>query len=475
SKDSGPSPERGSTKPAKTAKSPSSRPAPAKQTTAKSHTPNEAKFQVKLASAEVSTKNIDKNAPQQQVKELITSTDDQTASVLALTNQVNHLENQLVQLQTQLSKLNIQLVQARSLPRPPVKAEQENGLPPTALALAALLFGALFTGVAMHYRERLIPKRFRTPQRDEPGPPHRATVGQKAQPQPPEPMPQGHAPAPHPDEDDARNIAGLSTSAISVAFSGSILDETNLYLSSGHTNKAITLLEEHLNESEDDIHVWIKLFELYAEQGAQDRFAALMPSFQQAFGGDLETQEKIRGIGRALDPDNPLYFAEEEKENLDFDQLAAEAPQMETGLAEIAPAIEEGAAISPPSPPISAVAEETVEPETPAVEPETAHSDDMLPLEIPLEFNIETQKEIKNSSMNLASLPPDDSTAEDASAVNEEAPLELPPLEFSISPPEGAILNGEPLSAPDEEAIALDALPKLLEEPDLPPLGLPKS
>lgn len=452
-----------SAKPLKAAKSPS--PGPTKHMEAKPST--DEKYQVRLASGETPAKGADKNSPQQQVKELITSTDDQTASVLALTNQVSRLESQLAQLQTQLGKLNKQLALARPLPPSPAKTKQDNVLAPTALVLISLLLGALFTGVVMYFRGRLIPKRFRTSPPDETEAPYRTTPRDKNTLPPPATRRQESAPATRPDEDDSRNIAHLDANAISVAFGGSILDEVNLYLSSGHTSKAIAHLEEHLNENQEDIQAWIKLFELYAAQGATASFAALRPAFTQTFSEDFDAREKIRQIGRALDPDNPLYFAEEEKENLDFDRPEAKIPMEKASRSGIAPAIEtENEAAAPPPLPDPAPVE-PVMPEAPVAEPEP---DDTLLLEIPLEFDLEVQEKTENEDVDLTSVPPSS-----ANEKTEAPPLELPPLEFTLNPVEGESAVAEPASSHAGKKTTLDALPELLDEPDLPPLELPKN
>ncbi|GAP36573.1 FimV/HubP family polar landmark protein [Piscinibacter sakaiensis] len=120
------------------------------------------------------------------------------------------------------------------------------------------------------------------------------------------------------DTREASSVAptgGASTSSM-MNYSLSQLDaigdvdpvaEADVYLAYGRDLQAEEILKEALRTTPERLAIRSKLLEVYAKRRDVKGFEQLALAFHAITGGAGEDWEKVREMGRQLDPDNPLY------------------------------------------------------------------------------------------------------------------------------------------------------------------------
>ncbi len=221
---------------------------------------------------------------------LVQSADDQTASILALTRQVKQLEAQVGALQRHLATRNTGQPARLLNKTTPQPQPTRDTLTLVAVALLALVVGALSSFAALRYG-----KRFRS------HPIEPITTGTAS-------FPPESITRPSVGDDTAKKdkvIGGKSVppfaskDAISVSYVGSLLDEAKVYLAGGLPQKAADHLKQHLEDSPSDTKPWLMLLEIYVEQARTTDFVALANRFHRQFG-DTADWTAIQAMERHL-------------------------------------------------------------------------------------------------------------------------------------------------------------------------------
>ena len=142
----------------------------------------------------------------------------------------------------------------------------------------------------------------------------------------------------------------FDTGSESVTFTEaeSVLDEADLYLAYGWSNRAIELLQAYLEKHPVDVQLWKKLFEIYSAQGMKQEFEQLALRCQATMD-DSGLWVLVQKLGRQLDAGNPLYSASPEMASEAPADTALPAPPISTldtplefVLDDKAPAVKEG-------------------------------------------------------------------------------------------------------------------------------------
>ncbi|HEY0664621.1 MAG TPA: hypothetical protein VGD24_00975 [Gallionella sp.] len=84
-----------------------------------------------------------------------------------------------------------------------------------------------------------------------------------------------------------------------------MLEEAEIYLRFGHGKLAEEALKEAIRLNPESRHAYLTLLRLYAAQGDRASFAALAQRLHES--GDQSIWAEVSGMGRTLNPGNPLY------------------------------------------------------------------------------------------------------------------------------------------------------------------------
>ncbi len=197
------------------------------------------------------------------------------------------------------------------------------------------------------------------------------------------------------------------------------LERAQLLVAQGETDQAIELLYHTIEENEAENEPWLLLFRVLRQQGMKTEYAQLARRFHD-LDGDADDWALVRNIGYRLDPENPLYSAQNEE--VESTAVAV----MPADVEEIAEDILMEHDFTPPSP-IAAPVEVHTEPEP------LREQDAML-----MDF-LSTPSEANS-----------DTVAENTSSVPQVISLDLPPLDFAPAEDENSPLDIALLSNPDE-------------------------
>lgn len=91
-------------------------------------------------------------------------------------------------------------------------------------------------------------------------------------------------------------------------------EEAQMLLDHGLITQAINLLKSEIEQYPSALVLWMKLFEVYVQQGMRQEFQNRAVGFRLQFSSDSLWQQ-VQSMGRGLDADNPLYLSLDE--NLD--------------------------------------------------------------------------------------------------------------------------------------------------------------
>ena len=88
-----------------------------------------------------------------------------------------------------------------------------------------------------------------------------------------------------------------------------VLEEAELYAEHGHPDKAIALLQGEIIQYPAHTAAWELLLSIFSSLGKAAEFEQTAQNFFNS-NQDGESRKKIQALGRTLDPDNPLYASD---------------------------------------------------------------------------------------------------------------------------------------------------------------------
>lgn len=287
----------------------------------------EGTFRLKLSSAGLDLSILGKLSEEQRQqlreKQRLLDADDQVANMLSMKNRIMQLESEIGEMKVALARTNRRLAMSERLAavpeNKPIQASPgifdrlPGGLDSLSLrGLAGVgLILALLLSVWWRWRGRKAEAWLEKELSQEfsPDAAHSlpaALQGEK------------HAVMPAPasgnngQEDDfyhdVTSVFDTSGEAVTLTEASSVLDEADLYLAYGWSNRAIELLQEYLEKHQDDTQLWKKLFETYSVLGMKQEFEQLALRCRATMD-DSGLRVLVQKLGRQLDPANPLYAA----------------------------------------------------------------------------------------------------------------------------------------------------------------------
>lgn len=282
-------------------------------------------FQLKLSTGEIdlsASRNItEEDRLKLREKQLLLEADDQVANIMALKNQVKQLESRLSDLSLKISAgMNntpqpIQTVRKATAPAKPLPASGLHNFW-FGLGMLGLLLGLFFT-LRRYRRHNSALEQFHL---DE----HYAVEDEKTElaRAAPKPIPVAAKPSTEETYYDPSSIFTPPDEKITLTEMDSVVEEADLYLIYGWTDKAVDLLQGYIEKHLQEIQPWIMLFDIYRSQGAKEAFDKLAHRFKENIG-DEDQWHKIQALGREFDTKNSLYFSAK--------QNAGEAKTQEAG------------------------------------------------------------------------------------------------------------------------------------------------
>ena len=278
-------------------------------------------FRLRLSTGAIdlsaSSKMTEAERLQLREKQLLLEADDQVANILALKNRIKQLE-------TQLAEVNLKL-SASVAALPPVSAQPAVAKPaaqPLAKQTGSYLF---WLGLAVLFPllvAFIVVRKKRRRQSQLQWEMEREYVLEAATEQPPPvaEKPQGVAaarpsltamearqkPAAEEVYYDPTSIFNPPDEKITLTEVDSVVEEADLYMIYGWTQKAIDLLLQHVEKHPSEAQPWLMLFDIYHSQGLKDAFEKLAKRCHSCLD-DAELWKKVQALGRDLDPNNSLY------------------------------------------------------------------------------------------------------------------------------------------------------------------------
>jgi len=287
-------------------------------------------FRLKLSSEGLDLSVLGKltEAQRQQLheKQRLLDADDQVANTLSMKNRIMQLESELGELKVALAKTNSHLAASQRLAVVPAHQPAQTspgildkllgGLESVSLlGMAGVsLILALLVSVWWRWRRRQAEAWLEAELSQEfsPDPAYANPVPSHSEP-PPAVTAETAVAAPASEkaqEDDfyhgPTSIFDTPSEAVTFTEAESVLDEADLYLAYGWSNRAIELLQEYLEKHPDDVQLWKKLFETYSVQGMKQEFEQLALRCQATMD-DSGLWVLVQKLGRQLDAENPLY------------------------------------------------------------------------------------------------------------------------------------------------------------------------
>jgi pilus assembly protein FimV len=292
------------------------------------HPATSEKFELKLSAGEIdlsASRNMtEEDRLKLREKQLLLDTDDQVANIMALKDQVKHLESRLSEMSLRLS------AGMDKAPQPePALARRKEAMPEKTvnpltvsglhnfwfgLGILGVLLGLFFT--ARRYRSHEI-----SPE------PLNLDANFESEDARFEPI----LITPKPklaktESDNATNEETLydpssifthTDEKLTLTEMDSVVEEADLYLIYGWADKAIELLRGYIEKIPQEIQPWIMLLDIYRSQGKKEAFDKLARRFKETID-DEDAWRKVQALGHDFDAKNPLYYsaaqiAEEEK------------------------------------------------------------------------------------------------------------------------------------------------------------------
>ena len=277
-------------------------------------------FQLKLSTGEMdlsASRNLTEEDRQKlREKQLLLEADDQVANILALKDQVKALESRLSELSLKMSagtnntapSPTPQIVRKETLPAQPTKPLADSSMRNFwfGLGLLGILLG-LFLTIRRHRRHTKAAEQFAVD--------GDSTMAEEITKPPlvtPKPIPVASRSTTEETDYDPRSIFKPPAENITLTEMDSVVEEADLYLIYGWTDKAIDLLQSHIEKHPQEIQPWIMLFDIYSSQGSKEAFDKLAQRFKENFN-DEEQWLKIQALGQVLDSKNKLYESAKQK------------------------------------------------------------------------------------------------------------------------------------------------------------------
>lgn len=94
--------------------------------------------------------------------------------------------------------------------------------------------------------------------------------------------------------------------------SEAIIEEAQLYVIHGHPDLAVRMLLELLTKNRNEFKVWMLLFVIFRSQELKEEFEKLAKRFSAGFH-EPELWENIQNLGHEMDPTNPVYINEKNR------------------------------------------------------------------------------------------------------------------------------------------------------------------
>lgn len=278
-------------------------------------------FQLKLSTGEIdlsASRNMTKeDRLKLREKQLLLEADDQVANIMALKNQVKQLESRLSELSLKMStgmpnatpSPTPQIVHKTMLPaQPPAKPLPASGLNNFwfGLGLIGVLLGLFFT-MRRYRRHNRALEQFAL---DE----HYTMEDEKTKSAwvTPKPIPAVAKSTAEETYYDPSSIFTPPDEKITLTEMDSVVEEADLYLIYGWTDKAVDLLQGYIEKHPQEIQPWIMLFDIYRSQGKKEAFDKLAHRFKENID-DEEQWHKVQALGHEFDPKNSLYFSAKQK------------------------------------------------------------------------------------------------------------------------------------------------------------------
>lgn len=278
-------------------------------------------FQLKLSTGDIDL-SVSRNMTEEdrlklREKQLLLEADDQVANILTLKNRVKELETRLAELSLKMSAgMN------HASPAKPVMPAQRAALPARqagpwsasmnylwlGLGGLATLLGLFFVVRRQRQRNESL-ERFQiydeTFDSDEPV---------QAEPVRYKPIEENMKPGngkPQTEEAfyDPSSIFTPPQEEITITEAETVIEEADLYLIYGWTQKAIELLQSHIEKHPQEIQPWMMLLDIYRTQDMKEAFDKLARRFKATFD-NAEQWHRVQSLGRSLDPKNSLYLTE---------------------------------------------------------------------------------------------------------------------------------------------------------------------
>ncbi|TCV86445.1 type IV pilus assembly protein FimV [Sulfurirhabdus autotrophica] len=310
------------------APAPKSVKAPSKREAAKN---DQRGFELKLATGELDLSPAKDLTDEQRdilrEQQLMIASDDQVATILALKNQIKVLEARMSEMQLKLSNRisetdKLKLAIDSNKANIDKTASQNNIMMAIYWLIGGLLTALLGYAALVWHRKWKSNQTFSfssdkagdhdslIPEQHEPLP-RRVYVQSTAAsgqglPASPEQTTQGE------EEENLYNpnsIFQKDESSISLTEFDSVIDEADLYLVYGWTQKAIDLLKDHIQRIKTDVPPWMMLADIYRSNHMEPEFIALATEFKSHFG-DTEWWPKLQNIGKEFSPQTPLFQVE---------------------------------------------------------------------------------------------------------------------------------------------------------------------
>lgn len=98
----------------------------------------------------------------------------------------------------------------------------------------------------------------------------------------------------------------IRNSTINLDDPGSVVKGARLFYEDGATPRAVELLRFAIEDRPSQVRPWLALFEVYRLERLAGEYGELASRFNELHG-NTEQWAKVRGLGRELDPANPLF------------------------------------------------------------------------------------------------------------------------------------------------------------------------
>lgn len=274
-------------------------------------------FQLKLATGEIdlsASRNItEDDRLKLREKQLLLEADDQVANIMALKNQVKQLESRLSELSL---KMSTGMPNATPSPAPhvadkatlPAKTYSSPGMGNFwfGLGLLGVLLG-LFLSMRRYRRHNKALEQFSLDEHDTMENDKTASAWTA-----PKPIPAVAKSTPEETYYDPVSIFTPPDEKITLTEMDSVVEEADLYLIYGWTDKAITLLQGYIEKHPQEVQPWIMLLDIYRSQGKKEAFDKLAHRFKENID-DEEQWRKVQALGHEFNPKNSLYFSENQQ------------------------------------------------------------------------------------------------------------------------------------------------------------------